>query len=77
MPITGLEGVLAPKVAIGPAVSRLLARLINTGPRKIPWRIAVPRNSPLLQTATASAGQLQNLLNWIMKAAAWPFHTVG
>ena len=36
MPITGLEGVLAPKVAIGPAVSRLLARLINTGPRKTP-----------------------------------------
>ena len=77
MPITGLEDVLAPKVAIGPAVSRLLARLINTGPRKTHWRISVPRNSPLLQTATGSAGQLQNLLNWIMKAAAWPFHTVG
>ena len=75
--VAGLEGVLAPKVAMSPAVSRLLARLIDTGPGKIPWRIAVPRNSPLLRTATASAGQLQNLLNWIMKAAAWPFHTVG
>jgi len=37
----------------------------------------MPRNSPLLRTATASAGQLRNLLHWIMKAAAWPFHTVG
>ena len=35
------------------------------------------RNSPLLRAATASAGQLRNLLNCIMKAAAWPFHTVG
>ena len=31
--------------------------LINTGPGKIPWRIAVPSNSPLLRTDTASAGQ--------------------
>ena len=37
----------------------------------------MPRNSPLLRTTTAYAGQLRNLLNWIMKAAAWPFHTVG
>ena len=43
-------------VAIGRVVSRLLVRLINTGPRKILRRIAVPRNSPLLQTATASQG---------------------
>ena len=35
------------------------------------------RNSPLLRTATASAGQLRNLMNGIMKAAAWSFHTVG
>ena len=55
--VAGLEGVLAPKVAMSPAVSRLLARLIDTGPGKIPWRIAVPRNSPLLRTATASAEQ--------------------
>jgi len=27
--------------------------------------------------ATASAGQLRNLLNWILKCVAWPFHTVG
>ena len=75
--VAGLEGVLAPKVAMSPAVSRLLARLIDTGPGKIPWRIVVPGNSPLLRTATASAGQLRNLPNWIMKSVALPFHTVG
>jgi len=45
--VAGLEGVLAPKVAMSPAVSRLLARLVNTGPGKIPWRIAVPKNGAL------------------------------
>ena len=45
--VAGLEGVLAPKVAMSPAVSRLLARLINTGPGKIPRRIAVPKNGVL------------------------------
>jgi len=34
--VAGLEGVLAPKMAMSPAVSRLLASLINTGPGKIP-----------------------------------------
>ena len=57
--VAGLEGVLAPKVAMSPAVSRLLARLIDTGSGKIPWRIAVPRNSPLLRAATASAGMTE------------------
>ena len=58
------EGVLASKVAMSPAVSRLLARLINTSPAKIFWRIAAPRNSLLLRTATASARRLRNLLKW-------------
>jgi len=71
------EGVLAPKVAMSPAVSRLLTRLIKTGPAKIYWRIAVPRNSQLLRTATASARQLRNLLSWIAKCVVWPFRTIG
>ena len=71
------EGVLAPKVAMSPAVSRLLARLIDTGPGKIPWRIDEPRNSPLLRTTSASARQLRNLLSWIAKCVVWPFRTIG
>ena len=45
--VAGLEGALAPKVAMGPAVSRLLARLINKGPGKIPWTLSMPRNGTL------------------------------
>ena len=45
--VAGLEGALAPKVAMNPAVSRLLARLINKGPGKIPWTLSMPRNGTL------------------------------
>ena len=45
--VAGLEGTLASKVAISPAVSRLLARLINKGPGKIPRTLSVPRSRVL------------------------------
>ena len=45
--VAGLEGALAPKVAMDPAVSRLLARLINKGPGKIPWTLSMPKNGTL------------------------------
>ena len=34
--VAGLEGAIAPKVAMDPAVRRLLAKLINKGPGKMP-----------------------------------------
>ena len=58
--IAGLEGALAPKVAMSPAVSRLLARLINKGPGKMPWTLSVPEVARLAgfePTTSASAGQ--------------------
>ena len=45
--VAGLEGALAPKVAMDPAVSRLLARLINKGPGKMPWTLSMPKNGTL------------------------------
>ena len=58
--VAGLERALAPQVAMSPAVSRLLARLINKGPGRIPWTISSPKMVRLVRfelTTSASAGQ--------------------
>ena len=80
--IAGLERALAPKVAMSHAVSKLLARLINKGPGKMPWTLSVPEVARLAgfePTTSASAGQrwgVKNLLSWTMKSVAWLFRTI-
>ena len=68
--VAGLEGALAPKVAMDPAVSRLLARLINKGPGKIPWTLSMPKNGTLGGIRTHDLclrRTVENSLVWVVR----------